>query len=133
MGERPLTCVHEIPEALDETSSNGGAVLGPGAPRLTWAKVALAPAISELRRKLRREMATAFFDFTQFSGSVFLRTRIFGRGFPLQPHFALGVGFASGSCESSCELIMSRRISRLHLHVRLQWSDRVGKFARRVE
>jgi hypothetical protein len=132
MDERPLTCFHEIPEVAEGISSKTGSfpTLDVWAPKLERGSAALAPTIKDLCRKFRREIPKAFpiFGFTQFSGSVFLRAGSLGCGFALQCHFAVGIGLASRARESGCELIVPRWISRLHFHVGLQGSHRVGKF-----
>jgi hypothetical protein len=123
MDERPLTCFHEIPDALEGTSSNAGncAALGVCDAKVLRGSVALTPAMNELCRKFRRDISQLFpiFDFTQFSGLVFLRARGFGGGFTLQDHFVVSLGFVSRTRERGCELIMPRWISRLHLYVGL--------------
>ena len=120
MDERPLTCFHEIPDALEGTSAKAGIALGACA-KLICGNAAVAPAIKELCRKFRRDISQLFpiFDFTQFSGLVFLRARGFGGGFTLQDHFVVSLGFVSRTRERGCELIMPRWISRLHLYVGL--------------
>jgi hypothetical protein len=106
MGERPLVCFHEMPEAAEETSSKAGNCAAAAACALKpiSEKAAVAPAIKELCRKFRREIPKPFpiFDFTQFSGSVFLRARSFGCSFALQSHLAISLGLASRASESGC-------------------------------
>src|SRR5215467_221812 len=54
-------------------------------------------------------------------------------GLLLESHFALGLLFVSGAGVRSSELIVSRRISGLHLHIRLERRNRITKSSGRIQ
>src|SRR6266849_10312330 len=133
IGERPFTCIQEMPLTDGGISSKAGGRFS-AAAKLRNGDAAPIPAQLNACRKRRREIW--FHGWLSILGIQTLlpslwrlcAPRVLRRRLPLQRHFPFGCLLASGTCIRSLQWVGAGRIPGLHLYIAFERHECLGKF-----